>query len=350
MIGIALVSFVAVLSSSISDSVKQSLLETFAADLTITSLNFNTGVSSDFVDDLYLLEGLTAVSPVRVSQVRITTADGSKEEVTNIAAINPATVEQVWSTGAEPGIQAVVEGMIVETNQMEDRGWTVGDTLTLEFPNGESTDLEITGTLASQAFGGILISEELFLQYYELTAPALVLVALGEGVALDEAQQRVQDLAADYPLVQIQTKSEFVADFENQIGQLVAVFNGLLALAIVIAILGIANTLALSITERIREIGLLRAVGMVRRQVRRMVRWEAVIVAVFGAVLGVLLGGVLGWAVRLALADDGLEVFSLPAIQLLIYVALAGVAGVVAAILPARSASRIKILDAIAYE
>ena len=94
----------------------------------------------------------------------------------------------------------------------------------------------------------------------------------------------------------------------------------------------------------------MRAVGMVRRQIRRMVRWEAVIVAVFGAVLGVLLGGILGWAVRLALADDGLEVFNLPALQLVVYVALAGVAGVIAAILPARSASRIKILDAIAYE
>ena len=240
--------------------------------------------------------------------------------------------------------------MIVETNSMEDRGWAVGDVLTLEFPSGDSTELEITGTLASEAFGGILISEELFLQHYELSAPTLVLVAVAEGVELDEAQQWVQDLAADYPLVQVQSKSEFAADFENQIGQLVAVFNGLLALAIVIAILGITNTLALSITERIREIGLLRAVGMIRRQVRRMVRWEAVVVAVFGAVLGVLLGGVLGWAVRLALADDGLEVFSLPAVQLLIYVALAGVAGVIAAILPARSASRIKILDAIAYE
>ena len=350
MIGIALVSFVAVLSSSISDSVKQSLLETFAADLTITSVNFNTGVSNDFVEDLYQLEGMAAISPVRVGWVRITTADGSEEKVTNIAAIDPATVEQVWSTGAEPGIEAVVEGMIVETNQMEDRGWTVGDTLTLEFPNGESTQLEITGTLASGAFGGILISEERFLRYYQLTAPAIVLVAVGEGIELEGARERVEALAADYPLVQIQTKSEFAADFENQIGQLVAVFNGLLALAIVIAILGITNTLALSITERIREIGLLRAVGMVRRQVRRMVRWEAVIVAVFGAALGVLLGSVLGWAVRLALADDGLAVFSLPVSQLVIYVALAGVAGVLAAILPARSASRIKILDAIAYE
>ena len=350
MIGIALVSFVAVLSSSIRDSVKQSLLETFAADLNITSLNFNTGVSSEFVGEISQLDDLAAVSPIRIGFVRITTADGSVEVVTNLAAIDPATVEQVWSTGAEPGIEAVVEGMIVETNQMEEWGWAVGDTLTLEFPSGETTELEVTGTLASEAFGGILISEERYLQYYDLTAPTVVFVAVDEGVAVDEAQRQVQDLATDYPLVQVQSKSEFVVDFENQIDQLVAVFNGLLALAIVIAILGITNTLALSITERIREIGLLRAVGMVRRQVRRMVRWEAVVVAVFGAVLGVLLGCVLGWAVRLALADDGLEVFSLPATQLLIYVALAGVAGVVAAILPARSASRIKILDAIAYE
>lgn len=350
MIGIALVSFVAVLSSSISDSIKQSLLETFAADLTITSVSFNTGVSTEFVRDLDHLDGLAAVSPVRVGVARITTADGLEEEVTNIAAIDPATVEQVWATGAEPGVEAVVEGMIVETNQMEEQGWALGDTLTLEFPSGESTELQITGSLASEAFGGILISQERYLQYYDLAAPTLVLVAVEEGVELDDAQQQVQDLASDYPLVQVQSKSEFAADFENQLGQLVAVFNGLLALAIVIAILGITNTLALSITERVREIGLLRAVGMVRRQVRRMVRWEAVVVAVFGAVLGVLLGSFLGWAVRLALADDGLEVFSFPASQLAIYVALAGVAGVLAAILPARSASRIKILDAIAYE
>ena len=348
MIGIALVSFVAVLSSSLKESVDQTLLQTFAADLTITSVN--SGVSEDFVDELTDLEDLAAVSPVRVGQVRITTADGSREEVTSIAAIDPVTVEQVWATGAEPAIEAVVEGMIVETNHMDDSGWAVGDTLTLEFPNGETTDLEVTGTLASEAFGGIFISEDRFLQYHRLTAPALVLVAVDEGADLDETQQRVQDMAADYPLIQIQTKSELATDFENQIGQLVAVFNGLLALAIVIAILGITNTLALSITERIREIGLLRAVGMVRRQVSRMVRWEAVIVAVFGAVLGVLLGGVLGWAVRLALADDGFEIFSLPTNQLLIYVALAGVAGVIAGILPAHSASRIKILDAIAYE
>lgn len=350
MIGIALVSFVAVLSSSIRDSVKQSLLESFAADLTITSVNFNTGVSEEFVDEVSQLDDLAAVSPVRVGFVRITTADESVEVVTNIAAIDPVTVEQVWATGAEPGIEAVVEGMIVETNQMEEWGWAVGDTLVLEFPSGESAELDITGTLASEAFGGILISEERYLQHYDLTAPAVVFVAVEEGVALEEAQRQVQDLAAGYPLVQVQSKSDFVADFENQIDQLVTIFNGLLALAIVIAILGITNTLALSITERIREIGLLRAVGMVRRQVRRMIRWEAVIVAVFGAVLGVILGGFLGWSVRLALADDGLEVFSLPVTQLLIYVALAGVAGVIAAILPARSASRIKILDAIAYE
>ncbi len=350
MIGIALVSFVAVLSSSISSSVRQSLLETFAADLTITSINFNTGVSGDFVEELEGLDDLAAVSAVRVGLVQIAAADGSGEEVTNIAAIDPATVEQVWATGAEPGVEAVVEGIIVETNQMEERGWAVGDVLTLEFPTGGTIELEVTGTLASEAFGGILISEERFRAYYPEAAPALVLVAVDEGVAVEATQQRVQELAANYPLLQIQTKSEFATDFENQIGQLVAVFNGLLALAIVIAILGITNTLALSITERIREIGLLRAVGMVRRQVRRMVRWEAVVVAVFGAVLGVLLGGVLGWAVRLALADDGLEVFSLPALQLLIYMALAGVAGVIAAILPARSASRIKILDAISYE
>ena len=188
MIGIALVSFVAVLSSSIRDSVKQSLLESFAADLTITSVNFTTGVSEEFVDDLSQVNDLAAVSSIRTGSVRITTADGSLEIETNIAAVDPGTVEQVWATGAEPGVEAVVEGMIVETNQMEERGWAVGDTLTLEFPSGESSELEITGTLASPAFGGVLISEERYLRHYDLTAPDVVFVAVAEGVALGDAQ------------------------------------------------------------------------------------------------------------------------------------------------------------------
>jgi putative ABC transport system permease protein len=127
-------------------------------------------------------------------------------------------------------------------------------------------------------------------------------------------------------------------------------FTVLLALAIVIAVLGITNTLALSVIERTREIGLLRAVGMSRRQLRRMVRWESVIIAVFGAVLGMLTGIVLGWAVVQALRDEGVGAFSIPFTQMVILILVAAVAGIVAAIYPAWKGSRLNILEAIAYE
>ncbi|NHZ70269.1 MAG: FtsX-like permease family protein, partial [Proteobacteria bacterium] len=129
-----------------------------------------------------------------------------------------------------------------------------------------------------------------------------------------------------------------------------ALFTGLLFFAVIIAVLGITNTLTLSVYERTREIGLLRAVGMVRRQVRRMIRWEAVIVATFGAILGVLIGIILGWSVVRALADEGFGAFAIPYGQVLLALVLAAVAGVLAAIWPARKASRMNVLDAIRTE
>jgi putative ABC transport system permease protein len=127
-------------------------------------------------------------------------------------------------------------------------------------------------------------------------------------------------------------------------------FNALLALAVLIAIFGITNTLALSVFERTREIGLLRAVGMSRRQVRRMVRWEAIIVAIIGSLLGIVVGLFFGVAVTAALASQGIDVLSIPAVQIVGLVLFGAIAGLVAAILPARKASRLNILEAIAYE
>ena len=162
---------------------------------------------------------------------------------------------------------------------------------------------------------------------------------------------RIADLVAEpYANVQVQNKDELVADIEAQIDQLLGLIIGLLFLAIIIAVLGITNPRALSIIERTREIGLLRAVGMTRFQTSWMVRWEAVIVAVFGAIMGVGIGVFLGWAVVQALGDEGLGSFAIPWSQIAILVLVAGFAGIIAAIYPSWKASRIDVLDAIAYE
>ena len=157
-------------------------------------------------------------------------------------------------------------------------------------------------------------------------------------------------IGASFPTIKVQDASEVAAEVGTQVDQMLALFQGLLLLAIIIAILGVANTLALSVAERTRELGLLRAVGMSRIQVRRMVRWEAVLISAFGALLGIALGVSLAWAVLTAMADQGITKIGIPYASIALYLVLAGLAGVVAAIGPARRASRIDILTAIATE
>ena len=177
-----------------------------------------------------------------------------------------------------------------------------------------------------------------------------VAAVLADGVTLDDAAPAIAEVQARYPQVDIQTSSEFQESFEATIDSLLVVINALLALAVIIALIGIANTLALSVHERTREIGLLRAVGMTRRQTRRMVRWEAALVALFGAVLGVTIGIVFGWGVVEALPEDGFGgSLAIPGVDIARVVIIATVATLLAAWFPARRAGKLNVLDAISH-
>jgi putative ABC transport system permease protein len=175
-------------------------------------------------------------------------------------------------------------------------------------------------------------------------------VKVAEGTATDQARTEVEQVLEDYPNVQLRDQSEFKAEQSKAIDQVLGFVLVLLLLSVVIAVFGIVNTLSLSIYERIRELGLLRAVGMSRRQVRRMVRSEAVIVAILGAVLGMVIGLFFGWALQRALVELGVDRLRVPLGQLLIYLVVAALCGVVAAVWPARRAARLDVLQAIAYE
>lgn len=348
MIGVALVVFVAIFGASIKVSIGNTVGEIFPADISASSTNFTSGVSPQFTDELRSLPEIGQVTTLNTAQVRFQELNVD----TTGSAIEPATAEGLIFTGATPeAIQLLgsTDGMLV-LEENEGAEFTVGETYTLEFPNGASGTAEVVGVFTDSNFGEFIITRDRYATGVEVLTDEFVLANATDGVPVDQATEAADALTVDYPNVQVQTKSELVADAENQIDALLAIFTGLLALAIIIAILGITNTLALSIIERTREIGLLRAVGMSRRQLRRMVRWESVIIAVFGAMLGMVVGAVLGWTVVLALKDEGLGDFSIPVGQLVTLILVAGLAGVLAAIYPAWKASRLNILDAIAYE
>jgi putative ABC transport system permease protein len=211
--------------------------------------------------------------------------------------------------------------------------------------------LTITGIFdQNYVLGNFLISTQTFDRNFTDHLDYFVLAKLADGVTPQQGDAAVKSISKEFPNVRIQDQTQFRENQSKQIDQLLVLFTALLGLAILIALVGIVNTLALSIFERTREIGLLRAVGMSRRQIRSMIRWEAVIIAVFGALLGTLVGFLFGWALVRALHDQGVTTLAVPGGRLVIDVVLAGIAGVLAAVLPARRAARLDVLDAIRTE
>jgi putative ABC transport system permease protein len=208
----------------------------------------------------------------------------------------------------------------------------------------------VVGTFEDLNFGKYVISQRTFTNYQNRDSADVGLVALAEGVSPDQGRTAVADALDSFPVVEISTASEAIVQAEAQVDQLVALFYGLLGLAILIAMIGIANTLTLSVAERTREIGLLRAVGLSRAKTSAMVRWEAAMIGIFGAILGVVVGTGLGWAAVTSLSDDGLSTLSLPWSQLGAWIVLGGVAAVAASFGPARKAARLNVLEAIAHQ
>lgn len=343
MIGVALVSFVSIFAASIKATVSETLEGAFPADLAFQSTNFTVGVSPDLESDLEALGEFDVVSAIRTGFIRI---DGQE---LNVAAVD-GDVEAVYDMAPSVDVSSLGSGILVAESVLDEWGWSVGDTVDVEFAATGIVSTEIAGTFEDQTFGNYIVSLDTYQANFPVEQIAITFASLADGVEIEEGQAAAETVLASFPNLDMNTASEQIAEAEAQVDQMVALFSGLLGLAVVIAVIGIANTLSLSIVERTREIGLLRAVGLTRRQTRRMVRWEAIIVAVFGALLGVLVGSGLGWATVFSLADDGLGTFALPVGQLAIWLALAAVAGVVAAAGPARTASKMNVLEAISYE
>jgi putative ABC transport system permease protein len=346
MIGLALVSFVSIFAASIKASTTEILEESVSADYILINDNFQP-FSPEAAERLAEQPELAAVAGMRFGPWKLNGAGKS------LAGIDPVAYQQVVRTEVTAGNfgDLASGGLAVKDTVAESNGWTVGERVAMEFPRNGVQQIPVKAIYKDNSLNGdFLLGLTDYERGYADQADSQILVKAAPGVAPADSRAAVDRVMADFPNVTVRDQAEFRDEQARQIDQIINLFYSLLGLAILIALFGIVNTLGLSIFERIRELGLLRAVGATRRQVRSMIRWEAVIIAVLGAVLGLAVGVFFGWTIVRALASQGISEFTLPAGQLVSFVVVAGLAGILAAVLPGRRAAKIDVLRAITTE
>ncbi|MGY1831163.1 ABC transporter permease [Geodermatophilus sp. SYSU D01180] len=347
VIGLALVSTVTVVASSMKASVADVVADSSRADSILKAANpAAPGLPPALAEDLRGVDGVAAVGELRLAPAQV---DGGTAMV---AGVDPATVEQAADLEVSAGALAALgdDAVFVSDDVAAAHGWAVGDVMEVVHAHTGAQRFAIAGTYGNTALLGTDHLTTLGAHGANGGADldVAVLVVAADGVVLDELRPDLEAVAAAYPSAQLDDAASFTEAQAETIDQLLAIVTMLLLPAVVIALLGIVNTLALSVLERTRELGLLRAVGTTRRQVRAVVRWESVIVAVLGALLGAVLGLAFGVALTRGLAGEGLSVVDVPGVRLALYVVAAALAGVVAAVLPARRAAKVDVLRAVA--
>ena len=241
--------------------------------------------------------------------------------------------------------------VVLHTDQAEDLSVGVGDQLDLEFPDGQIGTFEVAAIFGDSAvLGSWLIDLADWDRYLVAQEDSFISALTAPGYTADEAREVLERSTLAYPQLNVRDQVEFQETQEDQIDTFLAVVSAFLAISLIVALMGVANTLALSVFERTRELGLLRAVGMSRRQARRMIRWEGGIVAVFGGLMGITVGVLFGWATVEIIPDAFVSAFAIPWGTLCLYLVIVAVAGLLAASIPARRASRLNVLEAISYE
>ncbi len=347
MIGVALMVFVTILASSLEATTNRLIEDTFKTDLVVQPIGFGgAGLSPLIADEIEALDEIEQVTRTRQGPLLV---EGDVEFIS--AAELSKLTDAIDIDVFEGDLSEVgVDGIAVSENAASDLDVSLGDTLDVEFARTGEQVLTVRAIYAeSGPVGNFYLDLEAYRQNFVEDFDQSLFVKFDRTFEIAAAREAVETVLDEFPGATSLDQSEFADQAITGIRGFVGLVYALLALALVIAFVGIVNTLLLSVIERTREIGLLRAVGSTRKQVRRMVTWESVIIAVYGALLGSVVGIVLARALVEALDTDEI-VFRLPIVQVMIAVVLAMVAGIVAAIYPARRAARLNVLDAIAYE
>jgi putative ABC transport system permease protein len=351
MIGLALVTFVTVLASGIRSSNREAIEDQVQAEYLITAQDGYSPVVPEAGDAVGSASGVELVSNVRSDGGEVA---GSDKYVTGIEPDTIATTYEFdWKEGSDETLATLGQnGAILDDDFASEKNLEVGDTFTLLSVDNKRKQFEVKGIYEPPPFypllGSVSITESAFDSLYEHPRNLFTFVDV-EGEPTNETTQSLQQAVSDFPDAKVWTRGEWIDWQDSEIGQFLTFLYVLLVLSVIVSIFGMINTLVLSMYERTRELGMLRAVGMTRRQARRMVRHESIITALIGAALGLPLGVFLAALVTQALSMYDLQL-NVPLDQLLIFAIIAIIVGVIAAMLPARRAARLNVLEALQYE
>jgi putative ABC transport system permease protein len=343
MIGLTLACTMAIVGDSAKASVDKSVEENFVGDFIVSNV-FGGRFSPTIAEEMKDVDGVAGVIRERYAAAE---RDGDRQVV---AATDPETVDGLELTMTQGAASDLADAtVLVNDSFADDEDLAVGDRVTLDVPAGKQT-WTVAGVFEDNpvVFAPIVTTvTSMEASGYPPADNALIIAAEPGTTGL---QARLDEVIADQPIVTVKNEAEFAQEQREPIDQLVLMIFALLGLALVIAVLGIVNTLALSIIERTREVGLLRAIGLSRPQLRAMITLESIVISLLGAVLGVVLGIGFGVALMYAIRDQGLEVISVPVSQMGLFLGLSLLIGVLAAFVPARRAARLDVLQAIATE
>lgn len=346
LIGVALVTAVTVLAASLRSEIRNLIGEQFKGDyaISVQTQGFG-GLSPTLVDEVAKLDAVKQATSIGFATMKV----GDKGRI--VSVIDPTTASGLIDLEMIDGTQTDLDkdGVLVSEGQSERLAIGIGDSVDAVLTDGSELTLTVRGIFDNGTFttGGFVVNRDLFADRPTSQFDFAIYIVRNPDFSDAEARAEMQALVDDYGIGKLASRSEYIDDQAAQVNQLLGLVYGLLALSVVIAVVGIVITLLLSVFERRRELGLLRAVGMSRSQVRSSIRWESVITSLIGAVSGVVLGIGLGWVIVRALRDEGLSTYTLPIGGTVSILVLAFIVGVIAAVYPARRATRMNVLESL---
>jgi putative ABC transport system permease protein len=349
MIGLGLVTFVALLGQGLRSSFESAVNQLFVGDYALTATNTFQPLT------IKAEQALQKTPDVTVSGIR---AGSGKYlgKVHNLTAVEPnmnKVIRLDWKEGSNAvPAQLAQDGMFTNDDYAKKHHLHIGSPVRIQVPSGQLIDVRVKGIFKNpkggSPFAEATISASLFDSKFPRPQNEMALMNIRGGVTDSNTSTLEQQLRL-FPDAKVQTQSQFKKAFEKPINSLLSLLYALLGLSVIVSVFGIINTLVLTVYERTRELGMLRAVGMTRRQVRRMIRHESIVTSLIGATLGIGIGFVLAALVTTELSSQGF-VFAVPYVNVVTFVLAAIIVGILAAVLPARRASRLNVLEALQYE